>query len=117
MLSAEDPARPQKKNTASADEQAEKHVVEFAENRLQRLSDSHPKNVDESMPGTLKLFVVSLTSASGITENSQRDQQCRSIDRQRCNLMSISIEICLGDSIARALKHDSHSIYVKCPVA
>jgi hypothetical protein len=34
---------------------AEKNVVEFAEKRLNLLSESQPKKVDEIMPGMLNL--------------------------------------------------------------
>ena len=56
MLSEAEPARPQRRNVASAEDVAEKQVVEFAEKRRNLLSESQPKKVDEMMPGMLNLY-------------------------------------------------------------
>lgn len=59
ILSDADPARPHRRNVASADDVAEKQVVELAEKRRNLLSESQPKKVDEMMPGMLNLLQFS----------------------------------------------------------
>jgi hypothetical protein len=56
MLSEAEPARPQRRNVARAEDVAEKQVVEFAEKWRNLLSESQPKKVDEMMPGMLNLY-------------------------------------------------------------
>jgi hypothetical protein len=56
ILSWAEPASPHRRKVASADAMAEKQVVEFAVNRLNLLSESQPKKVEDMIPGILKLW-------------------------------------------------------------
>lgn len=57
---------------ASAEASAEKEVLAFAERRLNLLSESQPKKVEEMMPGMLKLLWSVLRYVVG-RKDLQRD--------------------------------------------